>query len=285
MRKPANALPVLVAALVAALLPLSPAPAASADNGFVRVGDHSKRSSGLVKELQNGDVSCVMVMSDQGGSEFIEAADFDICFQEPSLIGKRVRLAYRLERVIAESCQGDPECSDSEEVALVVKASIIATPPATKVLPTSLCERQERIVFNCAAGAKRISVCAAHPATAALPYLQYRFGTPGQSPELVLPAARLRPGSAASGENVGYAGGGASWLRFRNGKTAYVVYSGIGRWGGNGETISRQGVAVERPGRPKTHIACSDEATSVLDMDWYQRHGVGIAEGEEFTLP
>jgi hypothetical protein len=257
----------------------------SVDNGWVRIGNQDKRSTGLVKELQNGDVSCVMVMTDQDGSEFIEAADFDICFQEPSLIGKQVRLTYRMENVIAESCQGDPECSDTDEVAMVVAASSIAAAPAAKTDRNSLCDNTEQVVFSCAAGAKLISVCGAHPATSGIPYLQYRFGKPGMSPELVLPAARVRPSRAATGENVGYSGGGASWLRFRNGATSYVVYTGIGRWGDNGETLVKEGVAVERSGRLVTHISCSNEAISELGMDWYERHDIGIADAEEFTLP
>jgi hypothetical protein len=289
MRKPSRFTPFLLALAVLAFgLPAPSTSAAtipSVDNGWVRVGNQDKRSTGLVKDLQNGDVSCVMVMTDQSGSEFIEAADFDICFQEPSLIGKQVRLTYRMENVIAESCQGDPECSDTEEVALVVAASIIAAAPAAKTGRNSLCDNDEQVVFSCAAGAKLISVCASHPATAGVPYLQYRFGKPGMSPELVLPAARVRPSRAASGENVGYSGGGASWLRFRNGATSYVVYTGIGRWGDHGETIVKEGVAVEQSGRLVTHISCSNEAISELGMDWYERHDIGIADAEEFTLP
>jgi hypothetical protein len=257
----------------------------SVDNGLVRIGNQDKRSTGLVKELQNGDVSCVMVMTDQIGAEFIEAADFDICFQEPSLIGKHVRLTYRMENVIAESCQGDPECSDSDEVALVVSASVIAAAPAAKTDRSSLCDNAEQVVFSCSAGAKLISVCASHPATTDLPYLQYRFGKPGMSPELVLPAARVQPSRAASGENVGYSGGGASWLRFRNGATSYVVYTGIGRWGDQGETVAKEGVAVEQSGRLVANIACSNESISLLGMAWFEENAIHIAADEEFTLP
>lgn len=67
-----------------------------------------------------------MVLHDEQGKAFIEAADFDICFQRPSLIGKRVSLKYKMANVMAESCQGEPECKKSDRIALVVEAKILS---------------------------------------------------------------------------------------------------------------------------------------------------------------
>ncbi|MEQ1515911.1 MAG: hypothetical protein ABL931_05415 [Usitatibacteraceae bacterium] len=98
----------------------------------VKVGKEFKKTTGLVKELQNGDVSCVIVLQDEDGKEFMESGDFDICFQKPSLIGKRVRLRYEMASVMAASCQGDVDCKKTDRIALVVQASIIDAKAAAK---------------------------------------------------------------------------------------------------------------------------------------------------------
>jgi hypothetical protein len=251
---------------------------------LVKVGNETKRSSGQVKELQNGDASCVMVMTDERGKEFIESADFDICFQEPSPIGHWVALGYRMENVMADSCQGDPECGETQRIALVVSAKIIEA-PALLSTPASQCAANESIVFNCAAGSKLISVCAAAGTSADTGYLQYRFGKPGMKPELTLPASKTPPNKSVTGESMPFAGGGGSWLRFRNGTNAYVVYTGIGRWGKNGAPAEKQGVVIEQSGRQIANVKCSGTLTSELGPFWFEAMGLTIGEEEEFLFP
>ncbi|MBP8120910.1 MAG: hypothetical protein KAY04_06660, partial [Burkholderiales bacterium] len=98
--------PLIVVALSGLLL--APLPGAAAADGVatVRVGKEIKPAFGRVKQLQDGDVSCVMVMDDDRGREFIESGAFELCERKKSLIGKRVQLSYRMEKVLAESCQG-----------------------------------------------------------------------------------------------------------------------------------------------------------------------------------
>ena len=94
---------------------------------IVKVGREAKRTRGLVKELSQGDIACYMTLTDAAGREFTEFADFDICSQEPSLIGQTVRMSYKMSRVLAASCRGNMDCGKTDRVALVVAASIIAT--------------------------------------------------------------------------------------------------------------------------------------------------------------
>jgi hypothetical protein len=251
----------------------------------IKIGGEAKRANGLVKELQNGDASCVMVMTDTRGEEFIESADFELCFQEPSLIGHWVALSYRMENVMADSCQGDPECGDTQRIALVVSAKIIEAPVLAAPKIASHCTASETIVFSCVAGSKVISVCAAKGTTANTGYLQYRFGKTGAKPELSLPAAKTLPGKAATGESLPFAGGGGSWLRFRNGANAYVVYTGIGRWGKNGEAAEKEGVVVELHGKQIANVKCSGTLTSELGPFWFEAMGLTIGEEEEFLFP
>ena len=106
--------------------PLLPASGSIAAD-TVKVGREVKRTRGLVKELNQGDMACYMTLTDAAGREFTEFADFDICSQEPSLIGHTVRLSYKMSRVLAASCRGNMDCGKTDRVALVVAASIIAT--------------------------------------------------------------------------------------------------------------------------------------------------------------
>jgi len=150
----------------------------------------------------------------------------------------------------------------------------------------ALCGTSEIVVFACRSGKKLVSVCASNDASIDRGYLQYRFGKPDAAiaPELTLPARQLLPAQAAHGENVAYAGGGGSWLRFRNGEHGYVVYTGIGRWGADGETMEKQGVQVEHNGDVVANLPCSGPLVSELGPEWFERMGINAA-GEEFFFP
>ncbi|MCY7388383.1 MAG: hypothetical protein LH481_10015 [Burkholderiales bacterium] len=100
-------------------------PVAAQDASTVKIGKETKKTMGVVQSLENGDVACYLNLKDEKGKEFTELGDFDICFQKPSIIGKRVSLKYRLENVLADECQGNPECKKSKKAALVVAARIV----------------------------------------------------------------------------------------------------------------------------------------------------------------
>lgn len=101
----------------------------------VKIGGETKATLARVKELQNGDAACYMLMTDRAGREITEAADFEICAKEPTLIGKDVRLTYKLARVLAASCGGNPDCCKTERVALVVEARPVVSGVAQVPLP------------------------------------------------------------------------------------------------------------------------------------------------------
>lgn len=92
--------------------------AATAVPDRVKIGNETKNTSGVLIGLQSGDVACYLTLKDQKGKEFTELATFELC-EMTQLVGKRVRLSYRIESVLADSCQGDPECKDTQKVALV----------------------------------------------------------------------------------------------------------------------------------------------------------------------
>lgn len=259
----------------------------------VRIGGEVKQATGKVIALTNADTACVMELEDARGSRFFEQADFAICFQKPPLAGRRVALGYRLENVMSEECQGNPDCRKTKRIPLVVSARPIeaAAPPPASAPPgvpgqSSFCTPMEDVVFACRTGAKLVSVCASKDAARSRGYVQYRFGKPDSRDalELLLPEDPPHPARTATGGTLAFSGGGAAWMRFRRGDHAYVVYTGIGRWGPRGETQERAGLVVERNGRAIQGLRCSGRETSLLGPDWFGKAGIE-ARDEDFELP
>lgn len=278
--------------LLAAVL-LVPAAALAQAPEQVKVGNQMKRAYGTVQRMENGDIACYLHMKDDRGAAFTEMADFEICMQKPSVVGKRVRLEYQVSRVQSASCQGDPDCKKSDVVALVSKATPAAAgaagaapaaKPAASASAGSHCSTGEVEVFACRTGDKAVSVCASRDFSAKGGYAQYRFGKLGETPEMLLPARQEHPGRTASGEAAAYAGGGGAWLRFTNGAVAYVVYSGVGRWGPKGETEQRAGVVVERNGKRTANVRCVGKERSLLGPDWFQKSGVQPKRDDDFVI-
>jgi hypothetical protein len=81
--------------------------------------DQPLPESGVIRELNLGDRACYVTVENAAGSIDELMAVMELCVRD-ELIGQSVRLEYELGLVTAESCQGDPECNDSEMVQLVV---------------------------------------------------------------------------------------------------------------------------------------------------------------------
>jgi len=75
-------------------------------------------AGGTLAALQNGDAACYVVVEGRFG-RVNHYGEFDLCQSAEALIGAEVALEFVVGRVIAPSCQGDPECADSIEVPLV----------------------------------------------------------------------------------------------------------------------------------------------------------------------
>jgi hypothetical protein len=80
-------------------------------------------STAIVKSLTAGDRACYVELMDSKGKVSTQFAEFEIC--EQKLVGKRVKLTYKSGNIQATSCQGDPECTASEKVMLIIKAQVI----------------------------------------------------------------------------------------------------------------------------------------------------------------
>lgn len=264
----------------------------------VRVNGQIKRTTGVVLSLEAGDVACYITLRDDRGKQFQEYAEFDLC-EIDGLVGKRVVLTYTVGEIMADECEGDPECEYTRTVALVRSARVaprVAAPAPAPSLPAApssathsgtFCTAAEDVVFSCpTSDGKLVSVCASKGAGRGRGTLQYRSGKPGsrQGLERVLPNTAMIPRIAATGENEPFSGGGGSWLRFRDGIYSYVVYSGIGRWGPNGEPREKQGVVIERSGKMAGNLLCTSRAAGMLGPQWYEALGVETRD-DEFYFP
>ena len=73
--------------------------------------------SGVVRELTLGDRACYIAVEQDG--EVSEAMAFMELCERDDLIGQFVIFEHEAGEVIAMSCQGDPECTESETVLLI----------------------------------------------------------------------------------------------------------------------------------------------------------------------
>jgi hypothetical protein len=290
----------LIFASSASLAFVSTAALAQAES-TVTIDKVTKKTIGTVTALNAGDIACYITLKDDQGVTFKEMADFDICDQKPSVLGKRLQLNYTQTSVMSDACQGDPACKKTKNVVLITKVKVLETKAlnmsgATQSAQTaasrtsdkqnSFCTPVEQVVFSCRTGAKLVSICASKDASRTKGYLQYRFGKPDSTEplEMILPEAQMLPSKAATGDNVPYAGGGASWLRFSKGGYSYTVYSGIGRWGPKGETQEKNGLLVERSGKRVANLKCSNEPVSEIGPDFFDKFKIQ-GNGQEFNMP
>jgi hypothetical protein len=273
---------VLIASLIGAALPV-----AAQDSGTVKIGEATKRTSGTLTAMNIGDVACYLTLKDERGAVFEEMATFEIC-EKPALLGKRVALTYVLGKVIAAECAGDVGCKKTRTVALVSAARVIETAAGARPAAPqpSFCTPTEVVVFSCRTGTGMVSVCASQDAGLNKGYLQYRFGKhdSGEPLEITLPEGRIAPAKAAAGEVVSFSGGGGTWLRFTKAAVTYTVYSGIGNWGPKGEKRTKEGLVVERAGKPVASLKCLELTTSLLGPDWFEKVGINPG-GQSFDFP
>jgi hypothetical protein len=272
-----------------AILLIGASPAFGADGAIAKIDGEAKRVEGILREAQAGDIACYLSFEAADGTRFDESASFELC-DDPALIGKRLKLSYSTANVLAAECQGDMDCGKSDQVVLVSAVEVLGVaddaPSAARADEPTFCSADETVVFACRTGSKLVSVCASPDATADSGHLHYRFGKPGAAPpyELSLPRTATPPARSATGEAMPFSGGGGSWLRFRNGQHAYVVYTGIGRWGPQGETMEKQGLVVEHRGEVLASLPCSGPYVSELGPVWFEQVGIE-GGGEEFFFP
>ena len=90
----------------------------------VEVAGQTVPTRGVVTDMESGDVSCYLTVRTDGGATETVQADYSVC-DSNVILDRRVQIEYVEGDVLAASCEGDPECLDTETVALAVVAEPI----------------------------------------------------------------------------------------------------------------------------------------------------------------
>ena len=93
----------------------------------VKVGPFTKKTVGTVKSITDGDAGCYYELKDAKGATFTETAVFDLCDPKKKRIyrGKKVSLTYKIEKVMADDCEGNPDCKRHKHDAIIKQIKII----------------------------------------------------------------------------------------------------------------------------------------------------------------
>jgi len=129
-------------------------------------------------------------------------------------------------------------------------ASSSASLPSAKPQPSTLCAKDERVIFSCPVKrpAKIVSVCASKDLTSDRGYLQYRFGLPGKI-ELEYPKDRQGTQQKFRYSHYFRAQFDMTEIGFSIDGYEYSVFDDY-----NGEekpAVTSRGVSVTAPGKPK----------------------------------
>ncbi len=68
--------------------------------------------------MTTGDAACYLTVRPDGGAERTEVADFRMC-ERKDLVGQSVVLTVTPSQILADSCGGNPECTDLKAVNMV----------------------------------------------------------------------------------------------------------------------------------------------------------------------
>jgi len=77
-----------------------------------------KVAHGIIISVDAGDTACYLQIKDDTGKMHDELAIFDFC-EDKNLLNKPREFIYERARVMATTCGGDPECSDTEFIWLI----------------------------------------------------------------------------------------------------------------------------------------------------------------------
>lgn len=90
----------------------------------VEVAGESVPTRAVATQMESGDRACYLTLREDSGTLTTVFADYSVCDSD-GILNRRVQIEYVADEVIAESCEGAPDCLDTETVALAVTASPI----------------------------------------------------------------------------------------------------------------------------------------------------------------
>lgn len=87
----------------------------------VTVAGETVPTRAVVTDIESGDRACYLTLRTDGGGAETVSADYSVC-DSNVIVGRRVQIDYEPSDVMAASCQGDPDCLETETVALAILA-------------------------------------------------------------------------------------------------------------------------------------------------------------------
>lgn len=93
---------------------------------FAPSGNAQEPTIATVQASMTGDRACYIDLLDAGGVASTQYAAFELCEQD--LVGKDVQLTYESVNIQAASCEGNPDCDETETVMLITQVEVIEPP-------------------------------------------------------------------------------------------------------------------------------------------------------------
>jgi hypothetical protein len=127
MRRTAASHVALVLTLALAACGGSSAPPAAEPSNAAGGGSAAEATAGdttvyTFVSVEQADTACYVTVHDASGAEKTYPGEFDLCTHDPIPgVGAKVRIEWGTANVLAASCEGNPDCPDSDEVAIVRK--------------------------------------------------------------------------------------------------------------------------------------------------------------------
>lgn len=137
----------------------------------------------------------------------------------------------------------------------------------------NLCNASEKIIFSCAIAKKIVSLCSTPTLTAKSGQLTYRFGIPGNVPDLEFSNNDSGPALSFTSYFESWAKGSFSSISFKRGEYSYTLYNRMAAFESD-DRSNGGGVQVFRKGNQAADLWCKDE--TINDKIWENLHDLGL---------
>lgn len=185
-----------------------------------------------------------------------------------------------LENELIPEADQDEETTPAVEAAAAAPAAETAEGQAGKEAP------YERVVFQGTGEGGSVGVFAPENPEKDGKYLSFRF-LPETREEGKMVRLKQNIGAGpddVKGMAIGYNGGDLSHLRFVDGNTDYVVYSGSAKFGDDDTVSEKHGLAIFRDGKLIENIDMSDEHDSEIGSEFFAEADIPN-DLKDFKLP
>jgi hypothetical protein len=105
-----------------------PPPAPAVQEPTQSIGGEVKLAMGKVIDMEKQDNGCLLNFTHRLRDKMQEAVELgvpELCARKPSLKGQTLHFVYKMQKVLADECVGNPRCKKTEERAIIVEANAL----------------------------------------------------------------------------------------------------------------------------------------------------------------